>query len=63
MKLRNWRDLIARAVSADGDQLNDLALHMRDCERAKAILFAKGYGQPGNSVAALAALVPDVSKP
>lgn len=59
MKLRNFRDLIVRAVRVDGERLTDLALHMRDCERAKQILYAKGYGQPGITVAQLAALVPD----
>lgn len=34
---------------------------MRDCEHAKALLFARGYGAPGMTVAAIAALVPEVA--
>lgn len=62
MKLIHWRKLITEAATSPGDRLTDLALHMRDCERAKAILFAKGYGKPGITVAQLAALVPDAPK-
>jgi len=60
MNAHAWNDVIVAALTKpDGHALHNMIEHMRDCERAKQILFAKGCGKPGMSVAAIAALVPE----
>ncbi|HEX8615653.1 MAG TPA: hypothetical protein VF800_30595 [Telluria sp.] len=59
MKQHHWHDLIVRAVEAkDETTINSLAQHLAECEQAKQILQAKGYGAQGQGVAAVAAQVP-----
>lgn len=53
-----------RAVGdRDGKQLSLIIAQLEDAERAKEILRAKGYGQPGMSASATAAQVPVAKKP
>lgn len=56
---RHWYSLIVRAVeSKDSTTIASLAQHLAECEKAKQILQAKGYGAQGQGVAAVAAQVP-----
>lgn len=57
---RHWYSLIVRAVeSKDSTTIASLARHLAECEQAKQILQAKGYGAQGQGVAAVAAQVPN----
>lgn len=48
-----YLDVMIRAAREnDGALLDQLATHLADCEEAKTILRAKGYGDTGMSVAA-----------
>lgn len=56
---RHWHSLIVRAVeSKDNTTIASLARHLAECEKANAILHAKGYGTQGQGIAAVAAQVP-----
>lgn len=60
MQPHHYHDLIVRAAGErDGKQLSLLVAQLEDAERAKEILRAKGYGQPGMSATTTVALVPD----
>ncbi len=53
-------DLMVRAVTGgDSETLASLGQHLEDCEEAKQILRAKGYGCTGMPVGATARLVPN----
>jgi hypothetical protein len=62
MNLLHYRDLITRAVDEGGSALDKLAAHMDDAARAKQLLQLKGYGGPWDSMAKLAAQVPEVAR-
>jgi hypothetical protein len=58
MHAGHYRDLIVRAVQTENEEmLEAIAAHLADCEHAKEILRAKGYGTTGMSVDAMARLV------
>ncbi len=51
MNVHQWRDLIVSASrNPDDAQLDSLARHLAECETAKSILRAKGYGKPGQTI-------------
>lgn len=53
-------DLMVRAVEGgDTETLACLGNHLHECEEAKQILRAKGYGVHGLAIDATARLVPD----
>lgn len=46
-----WFDVIVGAVNNPApDQLNALAQHLSQCEEAKTLLRAKGYGMAGQPI-------------
>ncbi len=55
-----FKDAIIRAVhNTDPGPLDALAAHMASCERANAILRAKGYGESGMAIDATVRAVPN----
>ena len=59
MNVRNWDDLIRKAVTEGNDALiASLAEQLAKCEKAHSILRAKGYGMQGSTIEVTAALVP-----
>ncbi|NHZ38347.1 hypothetical protein [Massilia rubra] len=59
MKQHHWHDLIVRSVQAKDERtIDSLARHLAECETAKQILQAKGYGTQGQGIEATARLVP-----
>lgn len=51
MNAHQWKAMIIGAVnSPDEDQLDSLAAHLAECETAKSILRAKGYGKAGQTI-------------
>jgi hypothetical protein len=62
MRVEHYRDLILRAVKdGDDERIDLLAAHLIDCETAKQLLRAKGYGTAGMSLSSTARLVSDAS--
>lgn len=63
MAPHHYRDLIRRAVLAsNGRQLEQLATQLRDAQRAREILRAKGYGTTGMNASTTAAQVPNAPR-
>ncbi len=63
MKPIHYRDAVDRAVrDADSSTLSRFATILAECEKAKELLCAKGYGVPGMPIDAIARLVPFVAK-
>lgn len=63
MNIRQYRDMIRRAVAApDGQMLDMLATKLLDAERAASILQAKGYRPDARSLSAAARQVPDANE-
>ena len=61
MQKLHYRDLILRAVrERDWSRLDMIAAQLDDAERAREILRAKGYGEPGMSASSTVAQVPEV---
>lgn len=59
MSPQYYKDLIVRAVEdKNPETLDNLADHLRNAEKAHAILRAKGCGMQGSTIEATAALVP-----
>lgn len=60
MNVRNWDDLIRKAVTEGNDELiSSLAEQLGKCEKAHSILRAKGYGKQGQTIDATVASVPN----
>lgn len=60
MRPHQFRDLIVRAMSEPSGKTMDLLVaQLRDAERARQILRAKGYGCSGMSASCTAAQVPN----
>lgn len=63
MKPGHYRDLIDRASADKNDALLDsVAERLAACEEAMRILRARGYGQTGMSIDAVAREVPPAPK-
>lgn len=72
MKAHHYREMIVRAVLgtdpamiavvADSDTLDLIATAFAQAEAAKAVLCAKGYGDPAMTIDALARLVPNYNQ-
>ena len=61
MNSHQWKALIVGAVNnPDEDQLDSLAAHLAECELAKGILRARGYGKSGQSIDVMVREVPHV---
>lgn len=60
MNERHYRIMIVRAVNGDdGTLLTMIAAHLEDCERAKQMLIAKGYGTAAMKTGDIVRMVPD----
>lgn len=59
MNAEQWLPVIVGAVNnPDPDQLHALAQHLAQCEEAKTLLRAKGYGIAGQPINETARQVP-----
>lgn len=59
MNQHQWQSLIVAAASSpDTAQLESLAAHLAECEIAKSILRAKGWGKTGSTIDVMVRNVP-----
>ncbi len=59
MNIQHYRDMVIRALnSGDDDRINHIVNAVVEAEAAKGILRALGYGAPGQTIEAVARLVP-----
>lgn len=60
MNARRYKDFLMRAFhDTDKSTLDSIAEHLVDCEQAKQMMIAKGYGTAAMKAGAIVRMVPD----